>query len=92
MGGAGFTGEPARAAARALTSPALLSRPLPPSHTGRGGRKQKGFLPLFSSPGEGGREGSGEGRVRVFGRGRPYSNIASPAGSRRLYQELMTRP
>ncbi len=46
--------------ARALTSPALLSRPLPPTHTGRGGRtaKEKTLSPL--SPGEGGREGAGE--------------------------------
>src|SRR6185295_19864812 len=34
--------QPASAAPRpALTSPALLSRPLPPHHTGRGGRKTR---------------------------------------------------
>src|SRR6185295_16795778 len=48
--------------AGALTSPALLSRPLPPTLTGRGGRKQEKFVspallsktssPLFPSPGE----------------------------------------
>jgi glycosyl transferase family 4 len=50
----------------ALTSPALLSRPLPPPLTGRGGRgkkeKEKSLEFLFPSPGEEGREGTGEGQ------------------------------
>jgi glycosyl hydrolase family 113 len=66
------------APARALTSPALLSRPLPSPLTGRGGRKAArirspahliipSFSFLFPSPGEGGREGAGEGLgVRVW--------------------------
>jgi hypothetical protein len=53
----------ADAAARALTSPALLSRPLPPSLTGRGGGPFEEIFAdaVFPSPGEGGWEGTGEG-------------------------------
>src|SRR5436305_8613657 len=49
---------------RALITPALFSRPHPPSLTGRRGRKteQKRVFVLFPSPGEGGWEGSGEGQ------------------------------
>ena len=43
-----------RSAVSALTSPALLSRPLPPSLTGRGGRNLVFFLPLRG----GGQEGA----------------------------------
>jgi hypothetical protein len=51
---------------QALTSPALLSRPLPSPLTGRGGRTKRRNL-IFPSPGEGGREGAGEGSgVRTF--------------------------
>ncbi|HEV8578320.1 MAG TPA: M56 family metallopeptidase [Thermoanaerobaculia bacterium] len=54
----------------ALTTPALLSRPLPPAPTGRGGSEieQEAVSPdvVFPSPGEVGREGAGEGSgVRV---------------------------
>jgi bla regulator protein blaR1 len=48
-------------AVKALTSPALLSRPLPSPLTGRGGRTATDSGSLFPSPGEGGREGAGEG-------------------------------
>src|SRR5215203_307377 len=53
---------------QALTSPALLSRPLLPPSPGEEGDCRKYFA-SFPSPGVGGREGSGEGRVRVFRRG-----------------------
>src|SRR5688572_22586106 len=36
--------SPMRGFFGALTSPALLSRPLPPPHTGRGGREKKKSL------------------------------------------------
>ncbi len=61
---------PLQPAREALTSPALLSRPLPPHHTGRGGRKAREEACSFPSPGEVGREGAGEGpgvRVRAVG-------------------------
>jgi membrane fusion protein YbhG len=58
----GKRARPTDARRPALTSPALLSRPLPSPLTGRGGRTAGERFDSSSplSPGEGGREGTGE--------------------------------
>src|SRR6185295_15422781 len=63
------------APSRALTSPALLSRPLPPHHTGRGGRTAKRFsfspLPVWWG-----------GRGRERGRGEGFGPLSPGVGGR----------